>query len=161
MAVPEALAQRRRGKQKPLPPPVAAPKLICRLATGPGMGKIPQYVAAFYRPGKLVYTGRRFTPITGTYEYVLPDILIKNLLLDAKATKLMALPTPSAGPPDIPTDTLYLWLEGKERTFIFNVITGPEILVTYAKKLRGDVAAIVEEQEPSLPPASAKSGTQK
>jgi hypothetical protein len=155
LAAPTAEAQRRRGKQKPLPPPIVVPKVVCRLATGDGFGKIPQYAASFYRPGKLVYVGRQYTPRIGRYVYGLQDVFIKNLLLDAKACKLLALPTPPAAPPDIPTDTLYIWLDGKERTFAFNQVNGPEVLIKFTKKIREDLAAILEEQEPAEAPPKA------
>ena len=150
-----AFGQKRRGKQPPPPPVQIAEKLVCRLATGEGFGKIPIYRASFYRPGKLIYEGRKHTPKKGRYTYVLPDVFIKNLLLDAKAVKIMAAPVPPAGPPDAPTDTLYLWLEGKERTFVFSPVNGNEVVTKFAKKIREDVAAVLEEQEPAETPTDS------
>lgn len=144
--------KKRRGKQPPPPPVSPKPVLVCRLATGGGFGKIPRYVAEFYRPGTLVYYGKRYTPKQGRYSYVLPDILVKNLLLEAKKAKLMALPEPHAAPPDAPTDTLYLWVEGKSRTLTFTPVDAPEALKTYTDNLRANIAAILEEQEPAESP---------
>ena len=148
-------AQRKRGKQAPLPPPVSRPILVCRLATGGGFGALARYAAEFYRPGKLVYYGRKRMSKLGRYGYVLPDVLIKNMLVEAKKAKLIALPEPPSGPPDAPVDTLFLWVEGKSRTFRFSPVNAPEALIKYAQSIRDNLNAILEEQEPSETPADS------
>ncbi len=147
-------AQRRRGKQKPAPVVAvpARPVVVCRLGTGPGYGKIHQFTAEFYQPPRLVFTGHRYSPKMGRHVYQLQDALIKNMLLDAKKRKLMALPEPPAGPPDAPMDTLFLMVDGKRRTFIFSAVNCPEPLAAFAQQVRDNVAAILEEQEPAEAP---------
>jgi len=144
--------QRRRGKQPPPPAPIIKPMLVCSLATGGGYGKIPRYKAEFFRPGKLVYTGRKNTPKLGKYGYILPDVLVKNLLLDAKKAKLITLPEPGSAPPDSPVDTLYIWVDGKARTFRFTAVNAPDVLVKYVQNIRDNVSSILEEQEPAETP---------
>ena len=129
------------------------PVVVCKLGTGPGYGKIHQFTAEFYQPPRLVFTGHRYSPKQGRHVYLLQEALIKNMMLDAKKRKLMALPEPPMGPPDAPMDTLYLMVDGKRRTFVFCAVNAPEPLVTFAQQVRDNVAAILEEQEPAEAPA--------
>lgn len=151
----EAQKNRKRGKQPPMAPLPQKPVLVCRLATGDGYGKIPKYVAEFYRPGTLVYYGKRYTSKLGRYSYILPDALVKNLLLEAKKAKLMTLPEPHAAPPDAPTDTLYLLVDGKARILRFTPVDMSDALKTYTDNLRANINAILEEQEPAETPGDS------
>lgn len=110
------------------------------------MGKCPQYEATFYTGQKLIYTGKKHMPVLGSYEYLLPADLTKNLIFEAVKMNLKLVPDSMAIPPDVAVTRLRIVTDGKERTIV-GWAGGNEIFKNYIKLVYTEVRNMVEDQQ--------------
>jgi len=92
--------------------------------TGMCFGKCPVYSATILGDGKIMYDGRRFTEREGIWMGAIGRDKLCDLLTLIRQANLSAVPSESLdNVPDAPVSELRIVLQGKERTYKWNMGT--------------------------------------
>lgn len=92
--------------------------------TGMCFGKCPVYSATILGDGKIMYDGRRFTEREGIWMGAIGRDQLCDLLTLIRQADLSAVPSESLdNVPDAPVSELRIVLQGKERTYKWNMGT--------------------------------------
>lgn len=121
-------------------------KLLIYIQQGACQGKCPQYEATLYTGQKMIYTGNKYMPVLGTYEYLLPPELTKNLIYEAIKMNLKLVPDSMPIPPNMAVTRLRIVTDGKERRIV-GWTGGNEIFKKYIKLVYTEVRNMVEDQQ--------------
>lgn len=134
-----------KGKESPKAPII---KLLLSIEKGPCKGKCPSYSAEFFNGQKMVYRGTSKMPLIGNYSYFIPELLSKNLLIEAKNLKISELPD------SIPSETgeqririCFLKPDGNYKKISAGNRTGPAAFQSFVKMIDSEVRILVEDQE--------------
>ena len=85
-------------------------------------------------------------PVLGTYEYLLPPELTKNLIYEAIKMNLKLVPDSMPIPPNVAVTRLRIVTDGKERRIV-GWTGGNEIFKNYIKLVYTEVRNMVEDQQ--------------
>jgi hypothetical protein len=113
-------------------------------------GKCPQYEARFYSNGRMLFEGTQHVKITGTYEYIIPEVLVNNMLAKAREIKYFTFkeryPSAEAGRQATITRVV---ADGKDKTITVQE-GAPEALSAFQESIHQEIMAIITEQ-PGIP----------
>lgn len=132
-------------------------KLLIYIQQSSCLGKCPQYEATFYTGHRMVYKGVKYMPVVGSYEYLLPAEMTKNLIFEAVKLNLKTVPDSMPYPPDVPVTHLRIVMDGKERRIV-GWTGSNESFKNFVNLVYKEVRAMTEDQQ-GVPYLEAKPGT--
>lgn len=108
-------------------------------------GKCPSYKATFFSDGKMKFEGRAFVFVTGNYEYIVPESLVKKIQEEAKRINWGNFQAQYPQAPDAPETKLRV-VYGRVDKTVAASMSAPDEVFKFQKSVHEEVMAIVNEQ---------------
>ncbi|MGB3619475.1 MAG: DUF6438 domain-containing protein [Catalinimonas sp.] len=125
----------------------AAQVPVLTIEKTPCFGTCPIYRASFYADGKLLYEGKQFVDREGTWEFVLPEALVRTWLDRAEEIDYLALldkyPTNMT---DVPSTITMVRMNDQNKRVVVEG-TPPPALKAFQQDLHQEVMRIAKEEE--------------
>lgn len=117
--------------------------LVASIQKGMCFGKCPVYKAEIYGNGRVVFVGERNVPNIGTFESVLSQNKLKEIVLKAKAFDYTSLNDEYDNKyvTDLPTTKTYMFIDGKKKA-IKSRYGSPAELTAFEKYLNETVLSL-------------------
>ena len=122
-------------------------ELLIYIQQSPCLGKCPSFEASFFTGKRMVYEGKKYMPLLGKYEFLVPDELTKNLIFQAVKQNVKQVPDSISIPPDVPVTRIWVVINGKMKKMVGWVGSGNETFKNYSKLLSDEVKFMTTDQE--------------
>jgi hypothetical protein len=121
--------------------------VLIYIQQGQCKGKCPVYEATFYSGKRMTYSGISRMPVLGSYVYLIPDELTKNLIFEAVKQNIKLIPDSIPVPEGAAKIKLHVVVNGKMKKMVGSLQSGNEAFSKYVKLLHAEVQAMIMEQE--------------
>jgi hypothetical protein len=121
--------------------------LLISIQRGHCEKKCPVYEANFYSDKRMTYQGTSKMPLLGSYSFLIPNEVTKNLIFEAVKLKLNELPEKLPIPADVPVTTIRIVINGKMKQISGYATKNKDPFSQFVSLLHSEVYSMITEQE--------------